>query len=326
MIKKVIRLFWSLDVMKTEKWLSVMANNGYRLEKVNFVTREFVFKNDQRKMIQYRICRQKAGASATSPSLIRGLWYSAYSKGKWSILANENKTSELKIFPSRESILKRNRIIKYSLGIFLGYQAFGMALPISFLIASFFSITVTSHFEPGAKLSLTVVLFVLSLLFYILVRLIRSDIKLRQEIGSALTLSKRKLDRKTEKALQKEGKLIKKRKLAWMYAPDKIETWLEDKERQGYNLYRMSRTGNTFYFIKGEPRTIKFCVDYQKLAKNSYFEIHKSSGWEMSFTSKSTFMKYTIWRKEYSTEKPQLYSDNMQILKHAKNNVCYIVC
>lgn len=33
MIKKVIRPFWSLDVIKTETWLSEMAIRGYRLRK-----------------------------------------------------------------------------------------------------------------------------------------------------------------------------------------------------------------------------------------------------------------------------------------------------
>lgn len=223
MIKKVYRPFWSLDVTKTEKWLGKMAIDGYRLEKVNFVTREFIFKEDDRKTIHYRICRQKAGVSTTSPSLLKSGWYSVFTKGKWSILANENETSELKIFPSRESLLYRNRIMKYSIGILLGYYAFTMVLPMSLLVASFFSDTISSHFEPGAKLSLTATFLVLSSLFYILVRLIRSDKKLRMESGSDLTISKRMLDRMTERALRKEGKLIKKRKLAWMYAPDKIE-------------------------------------------------------------------------------------------------------
>jgi len=325
MVKKVFRPFWSLDVMKTEKWLGEMANDGYRLEEVNFVTRVFVFVEDERKIIQYRLCRQKTGASANSPSLIKSQWYCVFTKGKWSILANKNEASALKIFPSRETILKRNRIIKYSLGILLAYQSMGLLPMLILLYLAIFSDNFSSHFEPGSKISLTAMFLVLSTILYILVKLIRSDIKMRRESGSDLTLSNRRLDRNTEKALRREGKLIKKRKLAWTYAPDKIETWLGAMEWQGYNLYRMSRTGITFYFIKGEPRTIKYCVDYQQIVKDSYFEIHKSSGWEMSFTSKSTLMNYTIWRKEYSIEKPQLYSDNIQILKHARNQ-CLLCC
>jgi hypothetical protein len=145
------------------------------------------------------------------------------------------------------------------------------------------------------------------------------------ENGSDLEISKTILDRKTERALGKEGKLIKKIKLAWMYAPDKVEEWLEDMEMQGYNLFRMNRFGNSFYFIKGEPRTIKYCVDYQNFVNDSYFEIHKTNGWEMIFTNRSTLTKYTLWRKEYTDEKPELYSDKIHILKHARKQ-CLLYC
>src|SRR5665648_93372 len=325
MVKKVFRPFWSLDVMKTEKWLGEMAYDGYQLEKIDFVTRAFVFEYDERKIIQYRICRHKDRVSANSPSLIKSQWYDVFTKGKWSILANENEASELKIFPSRESILKRNRIIKYSIGILLAYQSFGVLLMLITLYLAFFSDNFSSHFEPGSSISLTAMFLILSTLLYILIRLIQSDKKLRRESGSDIALSKRRLDRKTEKALRREGKLIKKRKLAWMYAPDKIETWLEAKEKQGYNLYRMRRRGNIFYFMKGEPRTIKYFVYYQHLVNYSYFDIHKSSGWEVIFTSKFTYMKYTIWRKEYTDDRPQIYSDKKHRLKHARKQ-CLLYC
>jgi len=326
MLKKVVRPFWSLDVIKTETWLSEMATKGYRLEKMNLITREFFFVNKERKTMQYRICRHKAGVSATSQSLIKSQWYRVFSKGKWSILANENEASELKIYPSRNSILKRNRTMKYCIGIPLVYFGLGMILPMFFIIGSIFSDTVSSHFEPGAKLSSTVMLLFIFSLFYILVRLNKSDKKIRIENGTDFTIPKRTiLDRKTERALRKEGKLIKKIKLAWWYAPDKVEKWLESMELKGYHLSRMNRTGNTFYFMKGEPQIIKYCTDYQNLVNDSYFEIHKSSGWDMIFTSRSALTKYTIWRKEYTTEKPELYSDKSQILKHARKQ-CLLYC
>ncbi|MHB1651467.1 MAG: DUF2812 domain-containing protein [Desulfitobacteriaceae bacterium] len=323
MIKKVIRPFWSLDIIKTETWLSEMAIRGYRLEKMNLITREFVFENDERKTIQYRICRQKAGVSATSQSLIKSQWYCVFSKGKWSILANENEASKIKIYPSRESILKRNRTMKYSIGILLAYMAFNQIQTI-FLLASILSPNDFSPFlRPGFILER---LLVVSSLSYIIVKLNKSDKKIRMEYGSDLTIPMRTiLDRKTERALRKEGRLIKKIKLAWMYAPDKVEKWLEDMEMEGYNLVRMSWSGNTFYFIKGESRTIKYCTDFQNLVNDSYFEIHKSNGWEMIFTSQSPLMKYTLWKKEYTDEKPELYSDKSHILKHARKQ-CLLYC
>ena len=207
MIKKVIRPFWSLDVMKTETWLSEMAIDGYRLKKVNLIMREFVFETDEQKTIQYRICRQKAGVSATSPTLIKSQWYSVFSKGKWSIFANENEASEIKIYPSRESILKRNRTMKYSIGLLLAYLAFTQIQTI-FLFTLVLSPNDFSQFL--SPVFILERLLVVSLLSYIIVKLVISDKKIRMENGSGLTLPMSTiLDGKTERTLRKEGKLIK---------------------------------------------------------------------------------------------------------------------
>jgi hypothetical protein len=322
MIKKVIRPFWSLDVMKTETWLSEMAISEYRLQKVNLITREFIFENDESKTIYYRICRHKAGISTTSQSLIRNQWYSVFTKGKWSILANENEASELKIFPSRESILKRNRTMKYSIGILLAYLAFTQIQTI-FIFTVILSANGFSPFlSPWFIISRLLVVFLLS---YIIVKLNQSDKQIRMENGSDLTLPSTILYGKTERTIRKEGKLIKKIKFAWTYAPDKIEDWLENMEMKGYNLVRINWLGTTFNFIKGESRTIKYCVDYQNFVNDSYFEMHNSNGWEMLFTSKLALTKYTIWRKEYTDHRSELYSDKSQILKHARKQ-CLLYC
>ena len=323
MIKRVIRPFWSLDVMKTETWLSEMAIDGYQLEKVNFITREFSFRHDKQKTIQYRIFRQKSGVSATSPTLTKSQWYSVFSKGKWSILANENDASKLKIFPARESILKRNRIIKYSLEILLAYLAFTQIQTI-FLLTMVLSPNGFSQFlSPWFIISRLLVVFSLS---YIIVKLNQSDKQIRMENGSDLTLPNSTiLYNKSERALGKEGKLIKKIKFAWIYAPDKVEEWLEYMESKGYRLSRIGKSMLTFYFTKGESRNIKYCVDYQNFINDAYFEIHKSNGWEMIFTNKLPLTKYTIWRKEYADEKPEIYFDKTHILKHARNQ-CMLYC
>lgn len=323
MIKKVIRPFWSLDIIKTETWLSEMAISGYRLQNVNLITREFIFENDESKTIHYRICRRKAGIKTTSQSLIRSQWYSVFTKEKWNILANENEASELKIFPSRESVLKRNRTMKYSIGLLLAFLAFTQIQTI-ILVTMVLSPNQFSQFlSSGFFISR---LLVASSLSYIIVKLNQSDKQIRMENGYDLTLPKSTiLYGKTETVLRKEGKLIKRIKLAWTYAPDKIENWLEDMEMKGYNLVSINWLGITFNFLKGESRTIKYCVDYQNSVNDSYFEIHKFNRWEMMFTSQIPLMKYTIWRKEYTDERPEIYSDKHQILKHARKQ-CLLYC
>jgi|SRR5665648_27577 len=320
MIKKVFRPFWSLDIITTETWLSEMASRGYKLVNVNFITRKFVFEDDEQKTIQYRIYRHKTGVSGTSPSLINSQWYSVFTKGKWSVLANENDASELKIYPSRESILKRNRTLEYSIGLLLAYLVFTQLQFILILSPNGSS----QFWSPSFILSR---LLILSLLSLIIIKLIVSDKQIRKgkrngyDLNKDLSLS---LNGKTERAIGNKAKITKK-KFAWIYAPDKVEKWLEEMELEGYNLTEISWLGNAFHFIKGETRTIKYCLDYQYLANDSYFEIHKSNRWEMMFTSQSFVMKYTLWRKKYTYKRPQLYSDKSQILKHARK-VCVQYC
>ncbi|WP_246313937.1 DUF2812 domain-containing protein [Paenibacillus foliorum] len=105
-----------------------------------------------------------------------------------------------------------------------------------------------------------------------------------------------------------------------MYAPDKLEKWLEAMEEHGLNLYRVGKTGTVFYFIMGSPRKVSYCADYQNIADEGYFDIHRDAGWKSTFISTSSIQKWTLWSREYSMdeERPQIYSDKSHQLKHAK--------
>lgn len=333
MSKNVFRPFWSLDIIETENWLCEMSAKGYYIKEINAMTKVFVFEKGEPKEIIYKICRHKAGVSVASQSLLNSGWYSVYSKGKWSILANENDKSQIKTHPSRESLLNRSRNIKYSIGSLLTLWLIMSIMPLLILTGLLFystngSLNVT--YIPGAKLSMTLILLVLILLIYIIIKFNKSDKKLRIENGANLNLSftipkETIIDYKVERKLRKDGKAIKKIKPGWFYSPDKTEEWLENMELKGYNLYRMNRSGTTFYFMKGEPRKVKYSSDFQIIVNDSYFEIHKSNGWKMFFTSLSSFTKHTLWGKEYSDEIPALYSDNSHIIKHAKKQ-CIVYC
>ncbi|WP_257143964.1 DUF2812 domain-containing protein [Bacillus sp. AFS002410] len=114
--------------------------------------------------------------------------------------------------------------------------------------------------------------------------------------------------------------MIVKRKFGWMYAPDQLERWLVNMEELGFNLYRVGKTETAFYFIKGEPRKVSYCADYQNISNEGYFDIHKEAGWKNIFTSYSSIQKWTIWSREYQKGEvsPRIYSDKTHLLKHAK--------
>lgn len=333
MSKSVFRPFWSLDVIDTENWLYNMSSKGYHLKKIEAITKVFIFEKGELGKIYYRICHHKTASNVASQSLRTTGWYSVFSKGKWSILANKNDEFQIKIHPSRESLINRSRIIKYSIGSLLAMWFVMSLMPMFFLgelLFNFNDVALNSTFMPGAKLSMIIILLVLILLGYIMINLNKSDKKLRSEdglnlnLGSTLPIDKI-LDRKSERQLRKDGKTIKKIKLGWFYSPDRTEEWLERMEMKGYNLYRMSGTGNTFYFLIGEPRNVKYSLDFQINVNDSYFEIHKSNGWKMIFTTSSKFIKHTLWGKEYFDEKPGLYSSSSHILKQARNQ-CIFYC
>ena len=112
----------------------------------------------------------------------------------------------------------------------------------------------SGNFILGFLSQLFIPILVTTLSVYIIIKLNKSDKKLREENGTDLNLSftipkDTILDPTTEKKLRKEGKIIKRMKLGWVYAPDRAEEWLENMETRGYNLYRMSRIGNTFYLL-----------------------------------------------------------------------------
>ena len=167
-------------------------------------------------------------------------------------------------------------------------------------------------------------LVVLSMV-YIILKLNKSDRKMRKEGRKDLDLSylsesNSRLDYKTEGMLIRDKKIIKRYKLAWVYAPDKLQNYLEDMELKGYNLYRVNKLGITFYFVKGESKKTAYCIDHQNSVSDSYYEINKQDGWVIKFTSLNMFKKYVILAKEYIEEKPELYSDKGNILKQARNN------
>lgn len=333
MTKSVFRPFWSLDIIETENWLCEMSTYGYYLKEIKTSTKVFVFDIDEIEEIQYKICYHKKGINIASGSLFNNGWNSVFTKGKWSILANKNDKSKIKTHPSRESLLNRSRFIKYTLGSLLAMWFVMSLMPMIFLtelLFDFNNTTLNNTFMPGAKLSMIIILLILLLLIYIIIKLYKSDRKLLAEntLGTKLsfTIVKDEIsDYISERELINNGKAIKKFKLGWIYSPDKIEEWLENMEIQGYNLYRMNGAGNTFYFKKGNARNIKYSLDFQVKVNESYFEIHKSNGWNMMFTSSSSFVKHTLWCKEYSWQKPALYSDTSHLLKHARNQ-CMFYC
>lgn len=326
---KIFRPFWSYNVQKTEEWLSTMADKGYELVDINRGTRYFFFQKVEQRKIMCRIGFDKIQTNSLSKVLIDDGWEKVLRSGNWYVTTNEKPLEQINTFPVREGIIKHNKKIFYIFACVLIYLTAIAVFNLTIRAIIFFN-DIPSHFVESPLWILTyfstgvgVALWVLAL--YSVIKINKTNKKLigenieRKELKGKDQIE-RKLSKDEEKQLRRSGQLIVKRRFGWMYAPDKLEKWLEEMEEQGLNLYRVSRTGTVFYFTIGSPRKVSYCADYQNITDEGYFEIHKDAGWKRVFTSNSFLQKWTLWNREYSMgeEPPQIYSDKSHQLKHAR--------
>jgi len=333
-----MRPFWSYDVQKTEKWLTHMAEHGYLLVKINRVTRCFFFQKGEPKKLTYRIGFDKMQGESLSRGLIAEGWSKVLRTGNWFVTSNEKQLEQIKTSSVREGIIKHNRIIMY---IFGGIVSYFTIMAVLFLFL--FGLILFSKDSQGEVVDspywiftslyfgALIAIFILGL--YSVIKIYRTNKKLIYEKVNRNDLYKKtlctdKFSKAEEKQLKRSGQLIKKRKFGWMYAPDKLEQWLEKMEEQGYNLYHISKTGTTFQFLNGKPRKVSYCADYQNIADESYFDIHRDAGWKSVFASFGSLQKWSIWSREYSEndERPQIYSDKSNQLKHARKIATAYTC
>ncbi|WHY88277.1 DUF2812 domain-containing protein [Neobacillus novalis] len=329
MIKKVVRPFWSYDVQKTEKWLSSMAENGYFLIKINRVTRCFFFLQDEPKKLTYRIGFDKMQGESLSRGLLAEGWTKVLRTGHWFVTSIEKPSEQIKSSPVREGIIKHNRIIMYIFGGIVGYFSIVAMFFLSIFGMMFISSdsqveVVDSPYWIFTYLYFGAVIAIFVLALYSMIKIHRTNKNLikekpRDDLHFG-TQPEGKLSKAEEKQLKRSGQLIVKRKLGWMYAPDKLEQWLEEMEEQGYNLYRVSKTGTVFRFLIGRQRKVSYCADYQNIADESYFEMQREAGWKSVFASLGSIQKWSLWSREYKEgeERPQIYSEKTDQLKHAR--------
>jgi hypothetical protein len=331
------RPFWSYDVIKTQEWLNSQSNKGYQLDSFNTVLRLFVFSKGE-KFSRKHIINYGKGIDGCPDYVSSSNDYNEiYHTKNFCIL--EQIVEEPEYFPSYDQLLSRNQKIKYVSGIILLIQIFLAIAPISLILISAISGNLTIESEPGGittpettkelleGISVLFLMFMLVLgqgwLIYTffklrisnrqLVKLCGEDIQLSLSVPTNTIMSKEELKR-----LKKEKMIVRKMRPGWFYSPDKYAEWLETMELKGLNLIRMSKIGNSFYFLKGESKKVKYHVDYQLKKSPSYFKINEESGWKLFFTSVTRYFAISVWGQEYIDLEPEYYSDVENKIKHAK--------
>ena len=341
MSKKVFRPFWSYNVVKSEDWLSQMHAEGYALVRINFAARLFYFEETMPAKMFYRIVPEKKSNGAPPIYLENNTYTEVCSSSNYYVIGTQDANPETA--PSYSGFLCKNKKFKYAVGAILLcviISSFPDMIIFVMLMGRFlFPDGGDSEFSsylvhtPHAGMDVfdvvktfafpTIVLLTIIWLCYTYFKLRKTNRQLEKLCGDTLNLSftlpiDTLISDVKMRKMSKDHKVIKKTKIAWFYEPDKIEIWLENMESRGYNLVRMSSMGNSFYFISGEPRKMKFHFDYQNITDPSYFNLNKESGWKLFFTSLSRMQCSNVWGKEYTEEPPQFYSDKDSKRKNAK--------
>jgi hypothetical protein len=331
MSKTIFRPFWSFDVVKTEKWLSEMHAKGYALLKIHFASRLFVFEKTQPAQMFYRIVFDKHAEDAAESILQDGAYDRVCCSNKFYVLRTNQAAPAMS--PTYDGFLKRNKTI----GMVFGYVLIFLIsfylplLPLTiFFLADSSSPSAYYIVERIIGISLFLITFALPLLIFLKLR--KTNRELEKRCGDTLdlsfTLPKDTLISKSEiDRLRKSGQMIKRTRIAWQYAPDKIEIWLEKMAQDGYRLIRLSKLGNSFFFLKGEPHKSEYHIDFQSKTDPAYFNLNKESGWKLFFTSLSRFQNLSVWGQEYTDEPPMFYSDSESQVKHARRfALTYSLC
>jgi len=115
---------------------------------------------------------------------------------------------------------------------------------------------------------------------------------------------------------------MKTKKVVWLSAfkhviPADYENWLEEMALQGWNIDRIGQWSSIrLVFMRTPPKKYRYVYDIQPNPKKDYRATYEQFGWECVGIMASCF----IWRKEYSDERPEAFSD-MQSIKDRNKRV-----
>ena len=244
----------------------------------------FSFEQGQRETAEHRIIYDKLQGSLPSTLEDSG-WESEVTEGNWTFV--KNGANDIYVFPSREGVLKRNRLHMYVISVL----AIMNAIPLLSMTMAFIAFLFGSMGEiVGSPLWAITALFALQGIATIVLA-----IYIQRKLRS-FEIEHFEVQPDTDMRM---GKTFAKLRIGWMYAPDLLEKWLSEMAAEGNHLVRVTGSGTRFHFVEGEAENVSYMYDFQPKVAPAYYAIHKSAGWQLKFKSSFTFMKYTLWAKPY---------------------------
>jgi len=336
------RLFWSYDVIKTQQWLSDQSKKGLLLVGFYPKLRIFKFKKTNQQSNQYMIIYDKKSNGCPNRYLIDQDYLEITHTKNYYVLKQLKENPQ--IYPSYEAFLNKNAKLKYIVGNILLFASFMYFMIFVIILTSVLSGSFS--FEWGGWDSpdivyttqeiifgiiqamifysiLLIILFSPFWMIYTYLKLNKANKTLEKLCGNTKTIkftlpTDTIIDKNNLSFYKKQGQIIKKTKIGWFYSPDIAVKWLEKMEGEGFNLLSMSNLGNSFYFIKGKPKKVKYHVDFQIKKNANYLSINEENGWKLFFTSLTRYFAITVWSKEYKIDIPEFYSNIEDERSHAK--------
>ena len=308
---------WYVDIIKTENRLSKLSEKGVCLSDISPFLGVFSFENGDNQKVRYRICPSKSCGGEPPKGLAAGGWEKVCGGKNYYVV--KNKDFDVQNVPSYSKWKTYNRI-----SLYISFMLF--CFIIGYFTGMMEELVVRELSDTHAEIIAFFLIFAASM--FLMIRLFisnrhlagtDSDLKLKGKVIKTIPEENFIYTRDEEKQMLKDGRMMKKLRPGWFYAPDKAEKTVEKLAEEGWRFYRFNPLGTVFYFIKSEPHKIKFVVDYQNEATDEYFLSAKDDGWKLEFTSMSRLQCFIIWSKEYDGEEsPEIYSDCKSKLRYAK--------
>jgi hypothetical protein len=261
------RPFWSVFILGTEKWLGVMSSSGLHLCDLNFHGR-FRFKVGNPKKCRYCFTYAKFDNNISGGKSNKYEWEKVAKQDRWCVYKSEKETQKATI-PNRRGLYLRNNSL-LCLYALISSIVLLIALGMVFGIFAYFSSSSASNDDFFSQAIIIIGIFAMLLLgnFAFFLSMTSANNRILEEPGDATSpekayrqfISYKTFELWLEKLLIKDGEIFKKFHPLWLISPRSFEKWLSRMEKQGYNVYKVHKSGLLYYFIKSAPRKIKYCV------------------------------------------------------------------
>lgn len=100
--------------------------------------------------------------------------------------------------------------------------------------------------------------------------------------------------------------------------PSDFEEWMERLAMEGWNVEKIGQWSSLrIAFVNTEPKNYRYVYDVNTHPTKDYRDIYAQFGWEFVGQMASCF----IWRKAYTEERPESFSDEESVMKRNLNAI-----